>query len=80
MNSVGLANIGFTSLGQAKVSHFAFLHQVGHGAYRIFDRHLRIDAVLVEQVDIVGAKAPQRGVGGFFHVLRTAIDSVHCPS
>ena len=37
--------------GEAEVFHLARLDQFLHGAGDVFDRHVRIDAVLVEQVD-----------------------------
>jgi hypothetical protein len=36
-------------LGEAKVPHLAFLDQLLHGSRHVFDRHVGIDAVLVEE-------------------------------
>jgi hypothetical protein len=44
------------------VAHVAGLHELGDGAHRLFDRHLRIDAPEPVDVDVVGAEAGQ-GVG-----------------
>ena len=47
-------------LGQAEVLDLARLDQVLDRAGDVFDRHIRIDAVLVEQVDDVGPQALER--------------------
>ena len=44
-------------LGQAEVLDLAFPDQVLHRARDVLDRHVRVDAVLVEQVDGVGLAA-----------------------
>jgi hypothetical protein len=49
-------------LRQPDVAHVAGLHELGDGAHRLFDRHLRIDAPEPVDVDVVGAEAGQ-GVG-----------------
>ncbi len=46
-------------LGQAEVAHLALGNEVFHGARDVLHRHRRIDAVLVEQVDVVGAQVAQ---------------------
>ena len=40
--------------------YLPFLDQLLHRSRDLFDRHVRIDAMLVEQVDRVGAEPPQR--------------------
>jgi hypothetical protein len=42
----------------------------------VLDRHVRIDAVLVEQVDAIGPQALQRGVGHFSDVLRSTVQDL----
>ena len=49
--------------GQAEVLDLAFLDQVLHRAGHVLDRHVRIDAVLVEQVDAVGPEPLERAFG-----------------
>ena len=44
-------------LGQAPVQNLALCHQILNRAGDILDRYLRIDAVLVEEVDAVSAGA-----------------------
>ena len=39
----------------------------------IFDRHVRIDAVLIEQIDVIGPQTFQAGVGHRFDMLGPAI-------
>ena len=47
-------------LGEAEVAHLALAHELGHGADRLLDRHRRVDAVLVVEVDVVDAEPLQR--------------------
>ncbi len=60
--------------GQAEMLDLAFLNQVLHRACHIFDRHFRIDAVLIEQVDDFALEAPERGLGNLFDMLRPAVE------
>ena len=46
-----------TGLGKAEVLHLALRDQLLDGAGDVLDRHVRVDAVLVEQVDRVDAAA-----------------------
>jgi hypothetical protein len=59
---------------QAEVSHLSLLHQFRHGADGLFDGDVRIDAVLVEQVDMVDPQPSERTFAGIAHVSRTAVD------
>ena len=43
-------------LGQAEVAHLARFHQPRHRAHRVLDRHVRVDAVQVVEVDGVDAE------------------------
>ena len=46
-------------LGEAEVLDLALLDQLLDGAGDLLDRDVRVDAVLVEQVDPVGPQPPQ---------------------
>ena len=61
-------------LGQPEVADLAGLDQLGHGADRVLDRHGRVDAVQVVEVDVVDAEAQQR------HVARLPARSPGRPS
>jgi hypothetical protein len=56
-------------LGHSEVADLPGLDQFLDGAGDVLDRHLRVDAVLVEQVDGVGAEPAQRAVDGLADVL-----------
>ena len=62
-------------LGQAEVANLAGLHQPGHRADRVLDRHIRVDAVLVEEVDVVRAEALERGLADAPDVFRAAVQT-----
>ena len=54
---------------------FPSLNQILDGAGDILDRHVRIDAVLIEQVDTVGLQPLEGRLGDFADVLRAAVHS-----
>jgi hypothetical protein len=60
VHGVSAADCGGASLGQADVADLALGDQLGQGADGALDGGLRIDPVLVVQVDVVGAEPLQR--------------------
>jgi hypothetical protein len=75
MHFGGTANSAGSGFRKADKADFSFLHQFGHAADRFFDRHVRIDAMLVKQVDRVNAKPLQRSLASPSGVLRATIYS-----
>src|SRR5204862_549192 len=57
---------------KAEVLHLACPDQVLHGSRHVFDWHVRIDAVLIEQIDGIDLESPERALGNFFDVLWSA--------
>ena len=51
LNRVGAANRLRSGFGQPEVLHLALLDQVFHRTGDVLDRHVRVDAVLIEQID-----------------------------
>jgi hypothetical protein len=45
------------------VLHLSLPYQILHGAGHVLDRNIGIDAMLIEEIDPVGAEALERGVG-----------------
>ena len=62
-------------LGQAPVQNLAFGHQVLDRPRDVLDRDLRIDPMLVEEVDVVGPKVLQHPLDGQLDVGRAAVES-----
>ena len=62
-------------LGEAEVPDLSRLDQLLHRAGDLLDRDVWIDAVLVEEVDRLGAKAPKRGVDALPDRLRPAVEA-----
>src|SRR5271165_2674314 len=60
LHGVGAADRAGRGLGHAEVAHLAGLDQLAHGTGGVLDRDAGVDAVLVEQVDVVGAQSSQR--------------------
>src|SRR4249919_196478 len=48
---------------EAEVLHLAFLNQVFHRSRDVFNRHLRVHPVLIEEVDRLDPETPERGLG-----------------
>ena len=59
--------------GQAEVLDLALLDQVLHRPRHVLDRHVRVDAVLVEQVDGVDPEPLERALGDLLDVLGPAV-------
>ena len=73
MLAVSAADVGDAGLGQAEVENLALAHQVADRAGDLLDRHGRIDAMLVEEVDPVGREAAQRSFDRRADRLRPAV-------
>ena len=59
------------------MAHLALGDQFAHGAGDVFDRHRRVDPVLVEQIDRLDAEAAERGIRHFANVRRSRIGARH---
>ena len=73
LHGVSFADGVYTRFRQAKVLHLALGDQFLHSAGNFLDRHIWIDAMLVEEIDVVGAQPLQAGLGRGLDVLGTAI-------
>ncbi|GAA3733534.1 hypothetical protein GCM10023082_33640 [Streptomyces tremellae] len=58
---------------QPEVPHLAFGDQLADRARHVLDGHIRVDTVLVEHVDVVGAQVAEAVLGDFADVLGTAV-------
>src|SRR5690349_23497680 len=61
-------------LGDAEMTYLPGLHQLGHDAPGLLDGHVRVDAVLVVEVDVVDAEPAQRRVARGVDVLGAAVE------
>src|SRR4029079_10142253 len=64
LNGMSAADRRDTGLGQPEVADLAGLDELSNGAGDVLDRDIRVDAVLVEQVDDVGPQAPEGALDG----------------
>ena len=55
--------------------HLALLNQVPHSSSDVLDRNIRIDAVLIEEIDDIGSEALEGSLGDFLDVLGPAIQT-----
>jgi hypothetical protein len=65
---------------QPEVFDLAFLNQTLHRSRHVLDRHVRVDAVLIEQVDRLDLETPERSLGDLFDVGWPAIQTALLPS
>ena len=61
-NGVRTANILLRGLRDPPVENFPFLYQLCHHARDLLSRNLWIDAVLIEEIDVICPKPLQRGI------------------
>src|SRR5262249_21761941 len=75
LDRVGAAECRGTSFRQAEVPDLPLLYQVLHGSGNFFDGNVGINAMLIQQVDDIGFKPPERGVSGLPDVLGPAVQA-----
>src|SRR5437868_1238182 len=63
-------------LAEPEVAHLSLLDDAAHRADRVLDRHARVDAVLVVEVDRVDPQPLQAGLAGLLHIVGAAVDAV----
>ncbi len=79
LDGVRAADRHRSRLREAEVLDLALLDQLLHRSRDVLHRHVRVDAVLVEQIDAVGAEPLQRGLGDFLDVFRPAVHLSQIP-
>src|SRR5256885_9853814 len=71
---MGAADRLHSCFRKAEVLHLALLNQVLHRSSGVFDRNIRIHAMLVEQINDIGPQSLERGLGDFPDVLWPAVE------
>src|SRR6059058_907763 len=74
MPGVGAADRCRPGLGQADVADLALGHQFGEGADGVLDGRVRVDSVLVVEVDAVGTEPLQGALDGSPDVRGAAVE------
>src|SRR5206468_3675542 len=62
-------------LGQPEEAHLALVGELLHRADRLLDRRLRIDAVLLVEVDHVDPEPAQARLARLLHILGASVDA-----
>ena len=75
LHRVCAANRLHARFRQPEVLHLALGDQLLHRARDVLDRHLRVDAMLVEQIDGSVRSRLQRRLGHLLDVLRPAVEA-----
>ena len=73
LNFVCAADRLYPCFRESEVLHFALLNQLFHRSRNVFDRHIGVNAVLIEQIDDIGLESLERALGGFLDVLWPAV-------
>ena len=73
MLGVGAADVGDAGLGEAEEPRLALFDQIADGSGDLFDWHVPIDAVLVEEIDMIGLQPTERPVDGLANRPRPAV-------
>src|SRR6185503_9898839 len=73
MNSVRATNRLRSRFRQPVVPDLTFLNQILQRSGRVFDWHIRVNAMLIEEIDSVGLKSLERGFGYLLHMLWPAV-------
>jgi hypothetical protein len=63
-------------VSRPKVLHLTFLDQVLHCSCHIFDGHVRVNPVLVEQINSLHPEPFERGIGDPLDALRAAVQTL----
>src|ERR1017187_8648979 len=61
--------------GKAEVLDLAFLNQVLHRSSYVFDRHVRVNPMLIKQVDDINLEPLERALCGLLDVLWTTVQA-----
>src|SRR5208283_5384837 len=76
LNGMGAADRLSTRLRHAEMLYLALCNEIFHGPGDVFHRHVRVNTVLIEQIDDVGPEALQSRVCHFANTFRPAVQSV----
>ena len=57
------------------MANLAFLDELGHGADRLLDARVGIDAMQVVEIDRFHAKTPQAPLAGLAHIVGLAVEA-----
>ena len=60
---------------KAEVLDLALLNQLLHRSRHVFDRHVRVNPVLIEQIDGIDLEPLERALDGLLDVLRPAVQA-----
>src|SRR5580704_14315879 len=75
MDGMGAADGGDAGLGKTEEPYFSLFDQITDRAGHFLDRHGPIDAMLIEQVDVVRAQPPQATFHRLKDMLGPAVDT-----
>src|SRR5580693_1320417 len=73
MDGMGAADVGDAGLGETEKSHLSLVDQLTDRAGHILHRHGRIDPVLIEEIDVIGAEPAQGTLDRRANTLGTAV-------
>ena len=80
LDGVGATDRLHARLGEAEVLDLARLDQLLHRPGHVLDGHVRVDAVLIEQVDGIDPEPLERALDDLLDVLRPAVQAQPAPA
>ena len=80
LDGVGASDRAGARFGESEVADLAGGDEVADGAGDVFDGDVGVDAVLVEEVDVVGAEPPEGVVGDLADAFGAAVGAVGWPA
>ena len=75
MHAMRAPNGARRRFGKAEIAHFALLHQIRHGADRVFNRRFRVHAMLVVKIDHFHVQALERSLAARANIFGASIHS-----
>ena len=75
MHRVGATDRLDARFRKPEMLHLALLDQFLDRTGDVFDWHVRVDAVLIEQIDHISLEAFERGLGDLLDMLRPAVQA-----
>src|SRR5205807_306693 len=75
LDGVGATDRLHACFGEAEVLHLALPNQFLHGSRHVFDGHVRVNPMLIEQVDTLDLEPLERALGGLLDVVWATVQA-----
>ena len=69
------ANVFYAGFRESEVPDLSCLNKLPDSSCNIFHGHVRINAMLIEQINMICTQAPERSIHNLANMFRTAVQS-----